>query len=94
MMSRYDSYAHIGPTKPSKYAYPGDRCDFRAMISISLFVGKRGRKSINGSVNHIIVRIEDDINFVLDLLCQYESPSTHMGTRGLRRRKICPPGAN
>ena len=76
---------------PSTYTYPGDRCDFRAMISISL-VGRRDRKGIYGSVNHIVVTIEDDINFVVGLLCQYESLCTHMATNGLRRRRICLPG--
>ena len=69
------SYEHMRPTKPAKYAYPGDTYiyDFRAMISISLLVGRRDRKKMIGTVNHIIVRIEDDINFLLGLLCRYES---------------------
>ena len=37
------------------------------MISISLFIGRRDRKRMIGTVNHIIVRIEDDVNFVLGL---------------------------
>ena len=61
------------PTKPSKYAYPGDRYDSRAMISISLLVDRRDRNRIIDTVNDIIVRIEDDISFVLGLLCLYES---------------------
>ena len=42
-------------------------------MSISLLVGRRDRKRINSSVNHVVVRIEDDINYVVGLMCQYES---------------------
>ena len=91
------SYENMRPTKRAKYAYLGDRYDFRAMISISLLVGSRDRKKMIDTVNDIIIRIdryliEDDIYFVLGLLCQYESLYTNMGTIGVRRRRICLPG--
>ena len=59
--------------KPAKCAYPGDRYDSRAVISISLLVVRRDRKNITDTGNHIIVRIEDDINYILTLSCRYES---------------------
>ena len=34
----------------------------RAMISISLFVGRRDRTRINGSDNHVVVKIENIIH--------------------------------
>ena len=58
---------HMRPMKPAKYAYPGDRYDSRAIISVSLLVGRRYCKKMTDNVNHIIARIEDDIYFVLDL---------------------------
>jgi len=61
-------------------------------MSLSLLVGRRYRKRINGSINHIIIGTKDDINLVMGLLCQCELPCTHMGTIGLRRRKICQSG--
>ena len=87
-----NSYEHMTPTTPSKYVYLGDGYDFRAIISLSLLVGRRDRQRIDGSVNHIVLRIEDDINFIVGLLCHYESPCTHMGTISLRKRKMCLPG--
>ena len=49
-------------TKLSQYAYPGDRCEIRAMISISLLIGRRDRKRINGSINHAVVKAENNID--------------------------------
>ena len=43
------------------------------LFSISLLVVRRDHKNITDTVTHIIVRIEDDINFVLSLSCLYES---------------------
>jgi hypothetical protein len=69
-----NSYEHMRPTKPSKCAYPGDRYEHsRAIISISLLVVRRDRKNITDTGNHIIVRIEDDINYISSLSCRYES---------------------
>ena len=59
--------------KPAICAYPGDRYDSRAIISISLLVVMRDRKKITDSGNHIIVKIENDKNYVLSLSCRYES---------------------
>ena len=67
------SYENMRPTKRAKYAYLGDRYDFRPMISISLLVGSRDRKKMIDTVNDIIIRIEDDIYFLLGLSCPYES---------------------
>jgi len=67
------SYEHMRPTKPAKFAYLGDRYDSRAIISISLLVVRRDRKKITDTGNYIIVRIEDDINYILSLSCRYES---------------------
>ena len=64
---------HMRPTKSAKYAYSGERYDFIAIISVSLLVVKRDRKKMTGTRNHIIVRIGDDMNYVLSLSCLYES---------------------
>ena len=53
-----------------RYIDPGEWHEKRAMISISLLIGRRDRKKMTDTVNHIIVRIEDD---VLSLSCRYES---------------------
>ena len=56
-----------------RYIDPGEWHEKRAMISISLLIGRRDRKKMTDTVNDIIVRIEDNISFVLSLSCLYES---------------------
>ena len=48
----------------------------RAMISVSLLVGRRDRKRINGSDNHVVVKVENIIHPIRRPMCKMSCYAT------------------